>query len=137
MNMNEAIRILKEKGYKATGRRKDMLEYFAHADGYRTAKHVLQHMETLHEGISFDTIYRNLNLYDEVGILETTDLDGEKHFRMKCTTSHHHHFICRDCGKTKDVDICPMEEVAQSLANYRIDDHKFEIYGVCPTCQIG
>jgi len=28
-----------------------------------------------------------------------------------------------------------MDEVKQMLANYMIEDHKFEIYGLCPACQ--
>ncbi|WP_099159974.1 Fur family transcriptional regulator [Virgibacillus ndiopensis] len=135
MNINEAIDLLKEKGYKTTGKRKDILTFFEQADGYRTAKDLIQHLETTYEGISFDTVYRNLHLYNEVGILETTELNGEKLFRMNCTHHHHHHFICKDCGKTKEIDVCPMEEVVSELANYDIEGHKFEIYGVCPACQ--
>ncbi|SHF87361.1 Fur family transcriptional regulator [Ornithinibacillus halophilus] len=135
MNLNDAIKLLKKKGYKTTGKRKDILNYFEEADGYRTAKDLIQHLESTHEGISFDTIYRNLHLYNEVGILETTELNGEKHFRMNCTSHHHHHFICKDCGKTKEIEVCPMDEVRKSLMNYAIEDHKFEIYGLCPKCQ--
>ncbi|MBC5638253.1 transcriptional repressor [Ornithinibacillus sp. BX22] len=135
MNTSEAIELLKEKGYKTTGKRKDILTYFENADGYRTAKELIQHLEETYEGISFDTIYRNLHLYNEVGILEVTELNGEKHFRMKCASHHHHHFICKDCGKTKEIEVCPMDDVRRSLSNYEIEDHKFEIYGLCPECQ--
>ncbi|MFD1849460.1 Fur family transcriptional regulator [Oceanobacillus bengalensis] len=135
MNINEAIDLLKENGYKATGKRKDILNYFADSDGYRTAKDLIKFLEKKDDAVSFDTIYRNLHLYNEVGILETTELNGEKHFRMNCTHHHHHHFICNKCGKTKEIEVCPMDEVTRSLANYEIDGHKFEIYGLCPTCQ--
>lgn len=137
MNTSEAIEVLKRKGYKTTGKRKDILTFFENADGYRTAKDLIQHLESTYDGISFDTIYRNLHLYNEVGILEVTELNGEKHFRMNCASHHHHHFICKDCGKTKEIAVCPMEEVRKSLTNYEIEDHKFEIYGLCPTCQNG
>ncbi|WP_373893251.1 Fur family transcriptional regulator [Virgibacillus natechei] len=135
MNVNEAVDLLKEKGYKTTGKRKDILAYFEEVNGYRTAKDLIQHMESRYEGISFDTVYRNLHLYDEIGILETTELNGEKQFRLNCTEHHHHHFICNDCGKTKEIDVCPMDEIKNSLANYAIEGHKFEIYGLCPICR--
>src|SRR5690625_5813510 len=80
-------------------------------------------MEDIHEGISFDTVYRNLNLYDELGILETTELNGEKHFRMTCTHDHHHHFICNTCVKTKNIPVCPMDEVG----NTRSEEHTSEL----------
>ncbi|WP_337019010.1 Fur family transcriptional regulator [Oceanobacillus massiliensis] len=135
MNIDEAIDLLKDKGYKTTGKRKDILAFFEGADGYRTAKDLIHYLDESYDGISFDTIYRNLHLYHEVGILESTELNGEKHFRMNCTHHHHHHFICNVCGKTKEIEVCPMSEVQQSLANYAIEDHKFEIYGLCPACQ--
>lgn len=135
MNIEEAIDLLKNKGYKATGRRKDILFYFDEADGYRTAKDLISHLEESYDGISFDTIYRNLHLYHEVGILESTELNGEKLFRMNCTHHHHHHFICNECGKTKEIDVCPMDELLGTLSNYEIEGHKFEIYGRCPGCK--
>lgn len=134
MNIHEAIERLQKEGHQVTNRRKDMLTFFAKADGYRTAKDLLTFMDTIYAGISIDTIYRNLNLYHELGILEVTELDGERHFRMTCGDHHHHHFICTDCGKTKPIPVCPMDEVKESLDNYVIEDHKFEIYGLCPLC---
>ncbi|WP_405102779.1 Fur family transcriptional regulator [Oceanobacillus sp. FSL H7-0719] len=135
MNTKEAVELLKNKGYKTTNRRKDILTFFEQADGYRTAKDLLQFMEERYRGISFDTVYRNLHLYNEMKILETTELNGEKHFRMNCTMHHHHHFICSICGKTKEIDICPMDDIKNRLEDYIIEDHKFEIYGLCPECK--
>lgn len=134
MDVNEAIDLLHDKGYQATNRRKEMLQFFYKADGYRTAKDLHEHMETMFLNISFDTVYRNLRLYDTLKILESTELNGEKHFRMKCAQHHHHHFICNDCGKTKKINMCPMDDLDHTLNNYHIEDHKFEIYGLCPVC---
>lgn len=135
MNIDKAIKLLRKNNHKITPRRKDILHYFSIEDGYRTAKDVLKHMKKTHKGISFDTVYRNLHLYDELNILETTELNAEKHFRMNCAKHHHHHFICNDCGKTKKINTCPMEDVEQNvLANYHIEGHKFEVYGLCPLC---
>lgn len=135
MNKQEAIRLLNKRGYKTTKRRINILDFFNNEDRYRTAKDLNEFMVNKYPDISFDTVYRNLHLYDDVGILETTEFNGEKQFRMKCVSHHHHHFICNKCGKTAGIDICPMVEVEQSLQNYLIEDHKFEIYGICPLCQ--
>jgi Fur family zinc uptake transcriptional regulator len=135
MNLNEAIKILNTQGYKTTGKRKEMLHFFENEDGYRTAKDLIEYMEERYQGISFDTIYRNLHLYHRLGILEKTTFQGEKQFRISCSKHHHHHFICNDCGKTREIDVCPMEEVGHMLSNYTIEDHKFEIYGLCPACK--
>lgn len=135
MSLQESLELLKENGYKMTGRRKEILNYFHHEDGYRSAKELYEHMESIYEGISYDTVYRNLHLYHELGILESTELNSEKHFRMNCSDHHHHHFICKACGHTKKINVCPMDDIGQTLSNYQIDDHKFEVYGRCPDCQ--
>lgn len=135
MRQEEALNKLKSAGYKHTGKRKDIIHYFSEEDGYRTAKDLLQYMAPSHDNISFDTIYRNLHLFDELGILESTELNGEKHFRISCARHHHHHFICKNCGLTKAIH-CPMESIVSELEQFAIEDHKFEIYGTCPECQV-
>ncbi|MGP7819070.1 Fur family transcriptional regulator [Niallia sp. 01092] len=135
MNVQQALEILKEKGYKHTGKREEMLELFAHSNKYITAKEVLDRLKHDYPGLSFDTIYRNLSLFAQLNIFEMTELNGEKHFRFTCPhQQHHHHFICLECGKTKEIITCPMEELTDNLKGYDVSGHKFEIYGRCPDC---
>jgi len=136
MNVSEAIQIFREKGYKVTDKRELILEIFSEKNKYLTAREVLEQMQLDFPNLSFDTIYRNLSLFTDLGILETTELNGEKHFRYTCSIhDHHHHFICMQCGRTKAIETCPMEWMNEDLNGYEIADHKFEIYGKCPKCQ--
>lgn len=136
MNAKEAMQIVKEKGHKYTDKREDMLRLFSRERRYLTAKDVREAMKDDYPGISVDTIYRNLTLFAELNILEVTELDGEKRFRFSCSPyRHHHHFICLECGKTKEIADCPMEKVEQNLDGVTVTGHKFEIYGYCAACQ--
>ena len=135
MNLTKAWEVLKNEGFKKTDKREQILELFEENDCYLPGKDLLNVMKKDYPGMSFDTIYRNLSTFVELGILEETELSGERHFRMQCETDHHHHhFICMSCGKIKEIHICPMDAVQEKLPAYQIDNHKLEIYGKCPEC---
>ncbi|WP_062198647.1 Fur family transcriptional regulator [Massilibacterium senegalense] len=136
MTVDEAIAILKKNGYKQTDKREDILRLFRNDKRYISAKEVLNKLKEQYPGLSFDTIYRNLSLFAELGILEVTELEGEKKFRFTCSVDHHHHhFICLTCGKTKQIDHCPMEIISDELDEFEIIGHKFEVYGTCKECK--
>lgn len=136
MNLEKAWGILKEQGYKETTKRNQILEIFDGDERYLTARDILDVMQKDYPSMSYDTVYRNLATFVSLDILEETELSGERHFRMHCESDHHHHhFICMDCGKIKEIPLCPMDLLGSALPAYEIDNHKFEIYGRCPDCK--
>ncbi|HBI02635.1 MAG TPA: transcriptional repressor [Paenibacillaceae bacterium] len=136
MNVEQALQILKEEGYKYTGKREEIIRIFAVEKRYLSAREILQKMQKEYPALSFDTIYRNLTLFADLKILETTELGGERKYRFQCSKHghHHHHLICLSCGKTRKVPTCPFEEVFNELPDFTITGHKFEIYGYCKEC---
>lgn len=135
MDVNHALEILKEKGYKYTDKREKMLQILNREKRYMTAKEVLEVMKDVYPDLSFDTIYRNLALFEEMGIAMATEWDGERRFRFRCSIpTHHHHFICLSCGKTKEIRACPLDAMWGEPDDFYITDHKFEVYGYCRDC---
>ncbi|RYL90360.1 transcriptional repressor [Sporolactobacillus sp. THM7-4] len=135
MNKHEALTLLKAKGYKHTDKREDILELFEERDGYLSAREIQTLLKDDYPGLSFDTIYRNLSLFEDLMILEETELDGEKMFQFHCTEHHHHHLICLRCGKTKTIEVCPMKDLSKIDPEFQVTGHKFEVYGYCKTCR--
>jgi Fur family transcriptional regulator, ferric uptake regulator len=87
--------------------------------------------------VGLTTVYRTLqSLADaaQVDVIRTDD--GEAMYR-RCTAEHHHHLVCRHCGKTIEVDNPAVEAWAAEVAErHGFGDigHTLEIYGVCPAC---
>ncbi|MGP6146339.1 Fur family transcriptional regulator [Jeotgalibaca sp. A122] len=136
MPLEESLEKLKENGLKHTQKRIDLIRLFVDEDRYLSAKNVQKKMDTRYPNISFDTIYRNLYTFVDIGILETTELNNEKLFRMSCLHDghHHHHFICEDCGRSIQLEMCPMDFFEQQLINCQLKSHRFEIFGICDHC---
>lgn len=132
----QMLEIMSSNGWRITDQRRTLAQLFASTDGYLTPKDVYDHMRTKYPGVSFDTVYRNLRMMSEMGVLEQFYfLDGGLKFRGGCLTSHHHHLICTNCEKTLSFDYCPMEESIQLPEDFKVMNHRFEIYGLCHECQ--
>ncbi|MGL4523137.1 MAG: Fur family transcriptional regulator [Bacilli bacterium] len=128
---------MKEQGFKYTDKRKKMIEVLAEETKYRSAKQIASQVKLVYPSLSFDTIYRNLSVFGELGIAEETELDGEKFFRFRCSVNaHHHHFICTTCGQTKTIQTCPMDLLPDDWKGYTVTGHRFEVFGMCPTCSV-
>lgn len=132
----EAIKELEASDLKITKRRIRMLELLYEEDRYMSAKEVKEKIEIDFPGISPDTIYRNLHSFSTLEILEETELDGEKVFRSNCgVDEHHHHFICTNCGYSKEITVCPLSFYQEELAEFEVNSHRFELFGLCQDCK--
>lgn len=132
--LQQAIQTLKDHNFKLTDKRKRMVEILYQKDRYLSARDVQDMMSKDYKGISPDTIYRNLHTFYDIGIVEQTELEGEKLFRSNCHAhGHHHHFICKACGVTKEID-CPLDYFQVQLPGCEIHSHRFEIFGLCEKC---
>ncbi|MDR1568084.1 MAG: transcriptional repressor [Streptococcaceae bacterium] len=132
-----ALAKLKEHGYKYTLKREIILTFLAQKNCYTSAKEIYNHLKQSFKGVSYDTIYRNLDTLVSLDLVEVTELSNEQKFlfhREGAFYSHHHHFICTYCGFIKEIALCPISDMTADLDDYHIEGHKFEIYGMCPQC---
>lgn len=88
--------------------------------------------------VGLATVYRALQtLADEgdVDVLRTDD--GESVYRRCRTDSHHHHLVCRQCGRTVEVEGPAVEKWADAVSarhGFRDVTHTLEIFGTCSDC---
>lgn len=87
--------------------------------------------------VGLTTVYRTLQSLADVSQVDVirTD-DGEAMYR-RCTSAHHHHLVCRRCGRTIEVDSPSVESWADEVAarhGFSDINHTLEIYGNCSDC---
>lgn len=133
---NESVEKLKETGVRITPQRKAVLEYLIETETHPTADEIFKALSHNHKNMSVATVYNNLKLFKEVGLVtELTYGDASSRFDFK--TSPHYHVICKDCGKIMDFQYPALEEVeelASLLTGMEVDGHRLELYGRCRTC---
>jgi Fur family transcriptional regulator, ferric uptake regulator len=89
--------------------------------------------------MALSTVYRNLEHLQKKGeITARAEADGETRY-MPCEPQrHHHHAICRRCGRVVDVDCRAVEQFAESLRKingFELDGHAMEFFGRCRSCR--
>ena len=87
--------------------------------------------------IGLATVYRALADLATAGDADSLQSkDGELLYRA-CGTEHHHHLICRSCGKTVEIEASKVETWADEVAKshgFTQPSHTIDIFGVCASC---
>ncbi len=74
----EMLEMMAKNGWRITDQRRTLAQLFSETDAYLTPKDVYEHMKQKYPGVSFDTVYRNLRMLSEMGVLEQFYfLDGD------------------------------------------------------------
>lgn len=138
MNMNLIEEKIKDNGYKITNQRKAIIEVLLeHKNKFLSAEEIYLKSKEKYSQTNFSTIYRNLEILENIGIIHKINMDGiSSKYELSYKDEHHHHIICRKCGKTEAIDFCPLKELSDKLKskNFILTDHKFELYGYCESC---
>jgi Fur family ferric uptake transcriptional regulator len=119
-------------------RQKDAVKHaLSEAIGFVSAQQLHLVLQNHGSAIGLATVYRALTDLAEAGDADTLQSkDGSVLYRA-CTTSHHHHLICRDCGKTVEIEANQVEKWADQVAQshgFIEPSHNIDIFGICAAC---
>ena len=101
---------------RQTRQRRAVDEVLAELAEFRTAQQI--HEELRHRGgsVGLTTVYRRLQTLAEAGELDAIRVaDGETAYQ-RCSDGHHHHLVCRVCGRTVEVSGPAVEKWADAVA---------------------
>jgi Fur family ferric uptake transcriptional regulator len=132
---------LSDKEYKLTPQRKIVLAVFSqNQEKHLSAEDVYGMVKKTHPEIGLATVYRTLDLFAELDVLQKNDFgDGRYRYEFcQAEAHHHHHLICRKCGivtEFADDLLEALENFIEQKNGFQIIDHELKFYGYCKECR--
>lgn len=132
---------LKIKGYKLTPQRRAVVNMVMQNKGnHLTAEELYDLVKKDCPEIGLATIYRTIQLLEEIGVLCKLNLDDgcNRYELVDQEESHqHHHLICKKCGKVIEVEedlLDSIEKNVEGKYNFKIENHSVKFLGICNEC---
>ena len=130
--------ILREKGHRLTPQRMLVIEALHNADRHISAEELCKQLRNRYPYANISTVYRTLELLKELNLVTEADL-GEGRVRYHVAEKgHHHHLVCRSCGKIIDLEeslIHPLEHTLLQKYGFDADLRHLAISGECSRCR--
>ena len=127
---------LRARGYRITPQRQLVL------DAVTTLRHgtpdeICVEVQRSASGVNLSTVYRTLELLEELGMVTHTHLGHGAPTYHAATDEEHLHLVCRDCGAITETDVDLADPLVAELASrhgFRTDVAHFSVYGRCRDC---
>ncbi|MGN7408922.1 MULTISPECIES: peroxide-responsive transcriptional repressor PerR [unclassified Sporosarcina] len=135
--LKDALVTLKESGVRITPQRHAILEFLISSECHPTADEIYKALESDFPNMSVATVYNNLRVFRNSGLVKELTY-GDASSRFDFVTHDHYHIICDECGSIVDFHHPGLEEVerlASHVTGFKVNSHRLEVYGVCPTCE--
>jgi Fur family ferric uptake transcriptional regulator len=106
-------------------------------EGFVSAQSLYARLRGAGSEVGLATVYRALADLAAEGDADALQQDGESLYRACTPGSHHHHLICRSCGKTIEISADPVEQWAREIAaanGFTQPEHVVDVFGYCADC---
>ncbi|MEO6534069.1 MAG: transcriptional repressor [Pseudolysinimonas sp.] len=120
-----------------TWQREAVREALGTTAGFVSAQSLHATMRETGSAVGLATVYRALADLATEGDADSLQQDGESLYRACTPGSHHHHLICRNCGRTVEISADPVEQWAKDVAaahGFTHPEHVVDVFGYCADC---
>jgi Fur family ferric uptake transcriptional regulator len=127
---------LRAQGYRLTPQRQLVLQAVT-ALRHGTPDEICSEVQRTAGGVNISTVYRTLELLEELGLVTHTHLGHGPPTYHAATDEDHLHLVCRDCGAVIETDASVADALVRELAErhgFETDVAHFAIYGRCRGC---
>lgn len=125
---------------RQTRQRAEILALLDSVDEFASAQQLHERLVAEGSSTSLATVYRTMQALAEHGDVDVVSAEGESRYRRCARRGHHHHLVCRVCGRTVEIDGPAAETWAEQVAaahGFADVDHTIELVGTCATCRAG
>lgn len=122
---------------RSTQQRSAVSELLNHTDGFHSAQTLHTMLRERGAKVGLTTVYRTLQALADTGQVDVMRPPTGEYLYRRCSTQHHHHLVCRNCGSTVEVTGPAIEKWADGIAaahGFTDVSHTFEVFGLCPNC---
>lgn len=125
------------EGLRPTRQRRAVAAALGEFDGFRSAQEIHESLRSGGDNVGLSTVYRALQAMADAGEIDVLRSDAGEAAYRKCSDSHHHHLVCRSCGRTVEVEGPTVEKWTRAVAGehgFTDVSHTLEIFGTCADC---
>lgn len=130
----------KPVGQRMTSQRRLLFDLICQADGHLNADELFRRAKEKDPKISLSTVYRNLQLFKQEGLIKERHFLDEHHHYETEGTEDHCHLVCRGCGRVIEAQI-PLgdrfKRILQDDNAFQITDIEINVQGYCDKCRAG
>jgi len=124
-------------GTRATRQGAAVWDLLENLEEFRSAQELHDELRRRGGRIGLTTVYRRLQSMVASGLVDTLRTENGEWVYRKCSTQHHHHLVCRQCGSTVEVQESKVEAWADKVARqhgFSDVSHTIELFGLCGEC---
>lgn len=122
---------------RTTRQRTAVMGLLSEVEEFRSAQELHELLRQRGASVGLTTVYRTLQALADAGEIDVMRPPGGEHLYRRCSSGHHHHLVCRVCGRTVEVAGPTVESWANRVAaehGFADVSHTLEIFGTCTQC---
>jgi Fur family ferric uptake transcriptional regulator len=137
--MSHALAALDDAGFRSGGARRAVVELLGRQRCCLTAQEIFDSLRAAKRPVGIASVYRALDALTELRLVKRIDAgDGIARYEPALPDGdHHHHVVCRDCGKVEAFADPRLERAIHRVAGglgFAVDEHEVVLTGACADC---
>jgi Fur family ferric uptake transcriptional regulator len=131
------LKIIKDNGLRLTPQRRLIIDILHDTHTHLTGEDIIKQVQARMPGVNKSTIYRTLDMLEQTGCVFKSE-SGNRSIYHHAEEGHHHHLVCKKCGKVVECE----ENVFHSVENALLKNYGFHVgfkhfvmNGLCADCK--